>query len=60
MFYKHRPAFGLDLSDFSLKIVQLKKRNNKLSLDNFIQEDIPAGIIQGERDKARERVGGYS
>ena len=56
MFYKHRPAFGLDLSDFSLKIVQLKKRNNKLSLDNFIQEKIPAGVIQGGEIKQEKEL----
>jgi len=39
-------AFGLDISDLSLKIVKLKKWKNFLGLSCFWEEKIPAGIIE--------------
>ena len=42
-------AFGLDISDFSLKIAKLKKRKKRINLVSFGEEKIPTGIIeQGE------------
>ena len=40
-------AFGLDLSDRSLKIVQFKKWKDQLFLSSFIKKDIPGGIVNG-------------
>jgi len=44
-------AFGLDISDLSLKIIKLKKgplrRRGVLSLSSFGEAAIPAGIIEG-------------
>ena len=40
-------AFGLDISDLSLKIIKLKKKGKFLRLESFGKEDIPAGIIKG-------------
>lgn len=40
-------AFGLDLSDLSLKIAQLIKENNGLVLANYGRQEIPGGIIEG-------------
>jgi len=42
-------AFGLDISDFSLKIIKLKKKRDYLALASFGEETIPPGIIlEGE------------
>lgn len=50
-------AFGLDLSDLSLKIVQLKEKKGKLAVVSFIKEDMPAGLIEeGEIKKGEELV----
>ncbi len=39
-------AFGLDISDLSLKIANLKRKGNKFSLVSFNEEAIPKGIIE--------------
>jgi len=55
--FLQKSVFGLDLSDLTLKIVQLKREKQRLSLVNFIKEDIPAGLIQaGEIKQEKELV----
>lgn len=54
--FSQKISFGLDLSDFSLKIVQLKKKKKELSLVHFIKEDIPTGFIQGGEIKKEEEL----
>jgi len=50
-------AFGLDLSDRSLKIVQLKQRKGVFDLVSFGDSNIPDGIVQnGEIKKKKELV----
>jgi len=49
-------AFGLDLSDSSLKIAKLKKKNGFLSLASFGKTDIPPGIIKGEEIQDEESL----
>ena len=53
-------AFGLDISDLSLKIVKLKKRGKFFSLASFGEEKIKPGIIkEGEvkdEDKLAEAI----
>lgn len=39
-------AFGLDISDSSLRIAKLKKKNKSLSLDSFGETKISPGIIK--------------
>src|SRR3989344_2128870 len=39
-------AFGLDISDLSLKIAQLKKEKKSLVLASFGEESIPPGVIK--------------
>lgn len=39
-------AFGLDISDISLKIASLKKRGKFLALNSFCELEIPPGIIK--------------
>lgn len=42
-------SFGLDLSDLTLKIVQLEKKRGYLTLRSFLNKEIPAGlIVKGE------------
>ncbi len=40
-------AFGLDISDFSLKIIALKKQGKFFDLASFGEEEIKPGIIKG-------------
>jgi len=40
-------AFGLDISDLSLKIIKLKKRGKDLVLASFGETEIEPGIIKG-------------
>ena len=55
-FFK-KPTLGLDLSDLTLKVVQLKRQKQELSLVNFVKEDIPAGFIKGgEITKEKELI----
>ena len=39
-------AFGLDISDFSLKIVKLKKRGKFLTMASFLEQEIASGMIK--------------
>ena len=52
-----KSALGLDLSDLSLKVVQLKKTGKKLALAGFLRKPLPAGIIvNGEIKKEEELI----
>lgn len=55
--YKKPSAFGLDISDFSIKIAQLEKRDNGFKLKSFNRTAVPEGIIEeGEIKKEKELV----
>ncbi len=54
-FFK-KPTLGLDLSDLTLKIVQLKRKKQGLSLVDFVKEDIPAGFIKGGEIKNEKEL----
>jgi len=47
-------AFGLDISDLSLKIIKLKKKRGILSLASFGETEIPAGTIEAGEIKNEE------
>lgn len=49
-------AFGLDLSDRSIKVAQLKKKGDKIVLSSFGREDIPEGLIVDGEIKDEEEV----
>lgn len=49
-------AFGLDISDLSLKIIKLKKRGKFYGLASFGEERIKPGIIQGGEIKNKEKL----
>jgi len=44
--YKNLPSFGLDISDFSIKIAQLKKKKKGFELKSSNRFSLPEGIIQ--------------
>lgn len=49
------PAFGLDISDFVLKIAFLRPEKNHFTLASFIETPIPEGIVEsGEIKKPEE------
>jgi len=50
----HKKIFGLDISDFSLKMVSLKKEGSLLNLESFGTETIPDGVIEDGRIKNKE------
>ncbi|MFH1129387.1 MAG: type IV pilus assembly protein PilM [Patescibacteria group bacterium] len=55
--YKNLQAFGLDISDSSIKIAQLKKSGNGFKLISHNRVSIPSGIIkEGEIEKDQELV----
>lgn len=39
-------AFGLDISDLSLKAVRLEPQNNKIQLADFNETNLPTGLIE--------------
>jgi len=45
-FSPKQEAFGLDLSDFSLKIVKLKKGKEQFEVASFGMREVPAGLIK--------------
>ena len=49
-------AFGLDISDLSLKIIKLKKKGKFLSLAAFGEEEIKPGIIKEGEIKDEEAL----
>lgn len=44
--FSKKLAFGIDLSDASLKMVQLKNDTGKLSISNFVKIDVPEGLVE--------------
>lgn len=55
--YLKPEAFGLDISDLSLKIAKLKKAKETLRLVSFGEGKIPAGIIEGGEVKDKKALG---
>ncbi|PJB16917.1 hypothetical protein CO116_01675, partial [Candidatus Falkowbacteria bacterium CG_4_9_14_3_um_filter_38_19] len=49
-------AFGLDISDLSLKIIKLKKKRGISSLASFGEAEIKPGIIKGGEIKDEEKL----
>ena len=49
-------AFGLDISDLSLKIVKLKRKGEFLGLASFGEMEIPAGIIEEGEIRDEEKL----
>jgi len=52
-----QPAFGMDISDRSIKLAQLKRENNEINLIGYNRTEIPTGIIShGEISKEDELI----
>jgi type IV pilus assembly protein PilM len=49
-------AFGIDISDLSLKIVSLKKNRGKFELSSFGSAEIKPGIIRGGEIKKEDEL----
>jgi type IV pilus assembly protein PilM len=49
-------AFGIDLSDRSIKIIQFKKKGEKLSNFLYGNEEIPAGLIEDGEIKDFKKI----
>lgn len=50
-------AFGLDISDFSIKLAQLKKKRQGFDLTSFNRVSVPEGVIkEGEIKKEKELI----
>lgn len=49
-------TFGLDISDFSLRIAELSKRGRFLSLTSWGQSEIKPGLVQNGEIKDEEQV----
>lgn len=45
--FSKKTAFGLDISDLSLKIVRFKRKGKQISFASFGEQSIEAGLIEG-------------
>lgn len=46
LFFEENPPLGLDISDYKLRLVQLKKSGKKAALSSFNEIAVPEGVIQ--------------
>jgi type IV pilus assembly protein PilM len=51
-------AFGLDISDLSLKIIKLKRQGEGFTLASFGEESVKAGIIKNGEIKDEKKLAG--
>lgn len=56
LFNSNLNAFGLDLSDRSIKVAQLQKKDGKTKVYAYGREDMPEGLIEDGEIKNEERV----
>ncbi|MBD3282029.1 MAG: type IV pilus assembly protein PilM [Candidatus Portnoybacteria bacterium] len=49
-------AFGIDISDFSIKIAKLKKRKKGFELESYNRSSIPKGIIEEGEIKDKKKL----
>ncbi len=56
MIFNKPSAFGLDLSDLSIKLALLKKSSGKISLASFGREEIEEGIIESGAIKKEQEL----
>ncbi len=56
IFSDNLDAFGLDLSDRSIKVAQLKKNENGMYLYAYGRESVPKGLIEDGEIKNKEEV----
>lgn len=51
-------AFGLDISELSLKLIKLKDKRGRVFIESFNELAIPSGLIVGEEIKKPEKLAG--
>lgn len=56
LFNSNLNAFGLDLSDRSIKVAQLQRKGGKTEVYAYGREDMPEGLIEDGEIKDEERV----
>lgn len=56
LFAKNLDVFGLDLSDRSIKVAQLKNNKNKVDLYSYARTDVPQDLIVDGEIKNEEEV----
>lgn len=56
IFRENLEAFGMDLSDRSIKVAQLSRKNGKTHLMSFARKDIPEGWIEDGEIKKEDEV----
>jgi len=58
-FFK-KPAFGLDISDFSIEVLELEKRARKLYLGAYSRVELEKGIVEDgkilNKEKLKEKI----
>jgi len=54
--YRTSSAFGMDISDFSIKIAQLEKNGKYFELKNYNRISIPTGVIEGGLIKDKKKL----
>lgn len=55
-FLRPKPAFGLDIGDLSLKIVQFRKAGMNFILSGFLKEEMPEGLIHRGEVQDEEKL----
>ncbi|MBU1164073.1 pilus assembly protein PilM [Patescibacteria group bacterium] len=56
MFSPNTTAFGLDISDFAIRLVNLRKTRSSVSIESFNELKVPAGYIVDGEIKDEENV----
>src|SRR4030042_2460072 len=54
--YRTSSAFGMDISDFSIKIAQVERKSKYFELKNYNRMPIPAGVIEGGLIKNKKKL----
>ncbi|MFA6585998.1 MAG: pilus assembly protein PilM [Candidatus Paceibacterota bacterium] len=52
------PSFGLDISDESIKYIELIKTKNGIKVNRYGEKKIPMGVIESGKIKDTKRMGG--
>ena len=56
IFPEKNKSFGLDISDFSLKIASLKKKGKEIFLASYAEEKIPSGVVSSGEIKDSQKL----
>ncbi len=60
LFKIKKPAFGLDISQFSLRAIELRKNFlGRLAVYSYAEEEVPAGVIQDDFISDSDKLGDF-